>query len=39
VGAAPEPGAALGPLVAQDLHISQPRVVIDGGVQIVIAAA
>ena len=39
VGAAPEPGAALGPLVAQDLDIGQPRVVVDCGVQVVIAAA
>jgi hypothetical protein len=32
VGAAPEPGAGLGPLVAQDLHIGQAGVVVDGGV-------
>jgi hypothetical protein len=38
VGAAPEAGAALGALVTQDLHIGQPRVVIDRGMQVVIAA-
>jgi hypothetical protein len=39
VGTAPEPGAGLSPLVAQHLHIGQAGVVIDGGVQVVIAAA
>jgi hypothetical protein len=39
VGAPPEPGAALGPLVAQDRDIGQAGVVVDRGVQVVIAAA
>ena len=39
VGAAPEAGAGLGPLVAQDLHIGQAGVVVDRGVQVVVAAA
>jgi hypothetical protein len=39
VGAAPEPGAGLGPLVTQDLYVGEARVVVDRGVQVVIAAA
>jgi hypothetical protein len=39
VGAAPEPGAGLGRLLAQDLHLGQARVVLDRGMQVVIAAA
>jgi hypothetical protein len=39
VGAAPEPGAALGPLVAQDLHVGQAGVVVDRGMQVVVATA
>jgi len=39
VGAAPEPGTGLGPLVAQDLHVGQSGVVIDRGVQVVVAAS
>ena len=37
--AVPEPSAGLGSLVAQDLDIGQPRVVVDRGVQVVVAAA
>jgi hypothetical protein len=36
---AQEPGAGLAPLVRQDLGIGQPRVIIDGGVNVVIAGA
>jgi hypothetical protein len=39
VGAPPEASAALGALVAQDLDVGQPRVVVDRGVQVVVAAA
>ena len=39
VAAAPEPGAALGPLVTQDLDIGQAGVVVDRGMQVVVAAA
>ena len=37
VGAAPAPSAALGPLVTQDLDLGQPGVVVDRGVQVVVA--
>jgi hypothetical protein len=37
VGAAPEPSTGLGPLVAQDLDTGQAGVVVDCGVQVVIA--
>jgi LuxR family maltose regulon positive regulatory protein len=39
VGAPPEPSAALSPLVAQEFHIGQAGVVVDRGMQVVIAAA
>jgi hypothetical protein len=39
VGAAPEPGAALGPLVTQDLDLGQAGVVVDRSMQVVVAAA
>jgi hypothetical protein len=39
VGAAPEAGAARGPLVAQDLDIGQAGVVVDRSMQVVVAAA
>jgi hypothetical protein len=39
MGTAPEPGAGLGPLVPQDLHIGQAGVGIDGGMQLVVAAS
>ena len=39
VGAVPEAGAGLGPLVAEDLDIGQAGVVIDRGVQVVVAAS
>jgi hypothetical protein len=39
VGAPPEAGAGLGPLVAQDLDLGQAGGVIDRGMQVVVAAA
>jgi hypothetical protein len=39
VGAAPEPSAGLSALVAQDLDIGQAGVIIDRGMQIVVATA
>jgi hypothetical protein len=39
VGAAPEPSAGLGPLVAEHLDVGQAGVVVDRGVQVVITTA
>jgi hypothetical protein len=39
VGAAPEPGPDLRPLVAEQLHVGQAGVVVDRGVQIFLAAS
>jgi hypothetical protein len=36
-GAAEEPGAGVAALVGQDLGVGQPRVVVDGGGEVVIA--
>src|SRR5215212_7070983 len=39
MGTAPEPGRRSGPARPQDLHIGQAGVVIDGGMQVVVAAS